>query len=157
MAGEFFPAALQLQYPDLLRSYVQGQQGPLVTQGLQQENTERGLKLDQLRQIMNLSRQISGQAAGAQNQGESTGGIQNGPQGQVSSQPPSDYGMPPVNTMMALDVLQGRDPLKSWQGAQEARQTQIKLQTQGPLDMIDSIYDQPRPAKVVDLNPGLKQ
>src|SRR5437870_11242145 len=104
MAGEFYPAALQLQYPDLLRSYVQGQQGPLVTQGLQQENTESGLKLDQLRQIMALSKQISGQAAGAQNQDGNTGGIQNGPQGQVSSQPPSpsssydgSIGMPPVN------------------------------------------------------------
>src|SRR5437667_12226173 len=106
MAGEFFPAALQLQYPDILASYVRGQMAPLQVQSAQQQVTAGQLDIDKLRQIMRYAGKIHDQ--GAQNQGGQTGGIQNGPQGQVSSQPPSPSGsydgsmsMPPVNTMMA--------------------------------------------------------
>jgi len=42
---------------------------PLAVQQAQQQNTEGALKLDQLREIMALSKQISG---GAQNQGGNT-------------------------------------------------------------------------------------
>src|SRR5436190_18294930 len=97
MAGEFYPAALQLQYPDLLRSYVQGQQGPLVTQGLQQENTERGLKIDQLRQILR-GQQLRAEAWAPQDasaQPTSSGGIQNGPQGAVGAETSPKMAAPP--------------------------------------------------------------
>src|SRR2546421_3234022 len=124
MPGEFYPAAQQLQYPDILASYVRGQMAPLQVQGAQQQVTAGQLDIDKLRQIMRYAGEIHDQ--GARSAGGPTGGIQNGPQGQVSSQPPSQsgsydgsVGMPPVNTMMALDVLQGRDPLKSAQYAQQ--------------------------------------
>src|SRR5712671_2286189 len=88
MAEGFYPAAQHLQYPDILKSYIEGQQAPLVTQGLQQENTQRGLQIDQLRQIMR-GRQLMAEAwmpQGASAQGAATGGIQNGPQAAVSAE-----------------------------------------------------------------------
>lgn len=161
--GEFYPAAQQLQYPDILASYVRGQMAPLQVQAAQQDVTHGALQLDQLRQIMNLSQQIAG-PQGAQNQGGPTGGIQNGPQGQVSSQPPSpsgsydgSVGMPPVNTMMALDVLQGRDPLKSAQYVQQNMLERRKLELQGPINLAQRLQTDPYANIIVAKNPTLYQ
>lgn len=103
MGGEFYPAAQHLQYPDILASYVRGQQAPLVTQGLQQENTQRGLQIDQLRQTL-LGRQLMAQAwmpQGASAQGGATGGIQNGPQGAVGAETSPQMAAPPQGSTYA--------------------------------------------------------
>src|SRR5256885_4176291 len=135
MAESFYPAAQQLQYPDILASYVRGQMSPLAVQQAQQQVTTGQLDIDKLRQIMRYAGEIHDQ--GARNQGGNTGGIQTGPQGQVSSQPPSQsgsydgsIGMPPVNTMMALDVLQGRDPIQTQRAAQEYQLKQAQLRSE---------------------------
>jgi len=147
---------------------------PLQVQQAQQQVTAGGLDIDKLRlalaqqkQVMGYASQLAGsQADDAQNMGGQSGGIQNGPQGQVSSQAPTQssgsydgsFGSNPrVNTMMALDVLAGRDPLKTAQGAQEYELKQRQLQAQGPLATLDTIAGSASPAKIVMNNPGLMQ
>lgn len=159
---EFYPAAQQIQSPDILGSYLRGRMAPLQIQAAQQEVTQGGLQIDQLRMAMkqqqmvqDYSKKLAIQATGAENQGASTGGIENGPQG--SSQPGMQGGGSDgrVNTMMALDILQGRDPLKTMQGAQEYETKQRQLMAQGPLSLLDSIAGSVSPAKIVMNNPGL--
>jgi len=100
--ADFYPAALQIQQPDLLGSYLRGQAGALAaTQGQQniaqgqQELEAGGLKLEQLRMALQQQKMLFGYAQqladagqGAQNSGAPTGGIQNGPQGAVSGSGP---------------------------------------------------------------------
>jgi len=155
MAGEFYPAAQQLQYPDILASYVRGQMSPMAVQQAQQQVTTGQLDIDKLRQIMRYAGEIHDQ--GARNQGGPTGGVQNGPQGQVSSQPPSDYGMPPVNTMMALDVLQGRDPMKSAEAAQQYQLKQAQLHAQGPLNLAEGVISSENAHRLVMNNSTMMQ
>lgn len=175
MAGEFYPAAQQIQNPDILGSYIRGQMAPLQQQAAQQQVESGGLQLDQLKLALrgqqmtqDLASQLysGGQSAGAQNAGGQSGGIQNGPQSGVSSQAPQQSsgsydgsfgGNSRVNTMMALDVLQGRDPLKTAQGAQEYEQKQRQLQAQGPLALMDTVAASATPARIVMNNPGMIQ
>lgn len=174
--ADFYPAAQQIQNPDILGSYIRGQMAPLQVQQAQQQVTAGNLNIDQLKLALkgqqmtqDLASQLyspSGQSAGAQNPGGQSGGIQNGPQSGVSSQAPQQSsgsydgsfgGSPRVNTMMALDVLQGRDPLKTAQGAQEYEQKQRQLQAQGPLALMDTVAASASPAKIVMNNPGMIQ
>jgi hypothetical protein len=166
--ADFYPAAQQLQNPDILGAYIKGQMAPLQLQAAQQQVEGGQLDIQKLRmalqqqgQVMDYAGQLAGQATGAQNSGGPTGGLQNGPQGQVSSQPPAQgnqggYGSN-VNTMMALDVLQGRDPLKTAESAQAYEQKQRQLQAQGPLSLFDTVAGSPSPARIVMNNPTLMQ
>jgi len=108
---DYFPQTQALQQPDILGSYLRGLSAPGALQAQQQENTLRGLNIDQTRMILqnqgilqNYARQqLTGQGgnadtgAGAPSVGRS-GGIQNGPQDAVagtSSAPPMlSYGIP---------------------------------------------------------------
>lgn len=171
--ADFYPAAQQIQNPDILGSYIRGQMAPLQVQQAQQQLTAGNLNIQQLQLALrgqqmtqDFARQLYGQPAGAQNIGGQSGGIQNGPQAQVSSQAPNQatgsydgsFGSNPrVNTMMALDVLAGRDPLKTAQSAQEYDIKQRQLQAQGPLAMLDTIAGSASPARIVMNNPGLMQ
>lgn len=172
--ADFYPIALQTQTPDILGSYIRGQMAPLQVQAAQQQVTAGGLDIDKLRlaleqqkQVMGYASQLAGsQTAGAQNPAGQSGGIQNGPQAQVSSQAPQQssgsydgsFGSNPrVNTMMALDVLAGRDPLKTAQSAQEYEIKQRQLQVQGPLAVMDTVAASASPARIVMNNPGMMQ
>lgn len=172
--ADFYPAAQYIQNPDILASYVRGQMAPLQVQQAQQQLTAGGLDIEKLRlalqqqrQVMDYANRLAGsQSGGAQNLGGQSGGIQNGPQGQVSSQAPQQssgsydgsFGSNPrINTMMALDILQGRDPLKTAQGAQEYELKQRQLQVQGPLAVMDSVAASTSPARIVMNNPGMVQ
>jgi len=169
--ADFYPAAQQIQNPDILASYVRGQMAPLQVQAAQQQVIGGQLDIDKarialkgLQMSQDLAQQLygGGQSAGAQNPGGQSGGIQNGPQGAVSSQESGSYdgsfgSSPRVNTMMALDVLAGRDPLKTAQSAQEYDLKQRQLQAQGPLATLDTIAGSASPARIVMNNPGLMQ
>lgn len=170
--ADFYPAAQQIQSPDILGSYLKGQMAPLQMQAAQQQITRGNLDIDQLKLALqgqqmtqDLARRIANgslENGGAQNPGGQSGGIQSGPQGAVSSQASGSYdgsfgSNPPVNTMMALDVLAGRDPLKSAQNAQEYQLKQRQLQAQGPLATLDTIAGSASPARIVMNNPGLMQ
>lgn len=164
---EFYPAAQQIQQPDIYGAYLRGQMAPLQIQQAQQDTAAGGLKLDQLRMTMGYAQQLAqgSQSAGAQSAQAPTGGVQNGPQGQVSSQAPSQPSgsydgigtNPRVNTMMALDVLAGRDPLKTAQGAQEYEQKQRQLQAQGPMALAETVSSSPNADVLIRNNPGLQQ
>jgi hypothetical protein len=171
MAGEFYPAALQVQQPDILKSYIQGQMAPLQVAQAQQGLQAGALDIDKLRlalkqqgMTMDLAQQLAGQTLGAQNAGGPSGGLQNGPQAAVSA-PKQESGSyngsfgsnPRVNTMMALDVLQGRDPLKTAQGAQEYEQKQRQLQAQGPMSLAESVISSQAPERLILNNPSLMQ
>jgi len=164
------------QYPDLLGQYVRGQMAPGQIQGQQndlqaqqQGLTEGGLRIDQLRLALgnqqmyqDVARQsLQGQgylggpqqgspAAGAQAPGGATGGVQDGPQASNGSA----LGFTP-STLGALALLRGDDPLKTAQGLQDYQKTQAQLQVQGPLNMMDSIFNSDQPAKTVMNNPSL--
>ena len=174
--AEFYNAVANIQNPDILGSYIRGQMVPLQQQAAQQQVESGGLQLDQLKLALrgqqmtqDLAQQLyspSGQSAGAQNPGGQSGGIQNGPQAQVSSQAPQQssgsydgsFGSNPrVNTMMALDVLAGRDPLKTAQSAQEYEIKQRQLQVQGPLAVMDTVAASTSPARIVMNNPSMIQ
>lgn len=177
----------EFQNPDILGEYLRGAAAPGQLQAQQQQNTMGGLQIDQLRMalskegmIQNYASQLAGQpaqqsqpgqqrqppqpgaqgpqAGGAQNGGASSGGIQNGPQQQVSGQPsdgPVNDGR--VNTMMALDVLQGRDPLGTASKAQEYQQKQRQLQVQGPMALAESVSSAPDADQIIKNNPSLQQ
>lgn len=172
--AEFY--APQIQPPaDILGSYIRGQMAPLQVQQAQQQLTAGNLNIQQLQLALrgqqmtqDFARQLygGGQSSGAQNIGGQSGGIQNGPQAQVSSQAPNQptgsydgsfVSSPRVNTMMALDVLAGRDPLKTAESAQEYELKQRQLQAQGPLATLDTIAGSASPARIVMNNPGLMQ
>ena len=171
--ADFYPAAQQLQNPDILGSYIRGQMGPLQVDQARQQVTAGNLNIQQLQLALrgqqmtqDMARQLYGgsQSSGAQNIGGQSGGIQNGPQAQVSSQAPNQasgsfdgsFGSR-VNTMMALDVLAGRDPLKTAESAQQYEIKQRQLQAQGPLSTLDTIAGSASPARIVMNNPGLMQ
>lgn len=162
--------APQFQNPDLLGSYLRGQQGatqaaaaPIELAGAQQDQQYRGLQMDQLRQTMaqqGLIQQYARQLAGQQPQGAQSQGAQPGdPGATASAQDGSQNGMgrPPVNTMMALDVLQGRDPLLNWKNAQADVMAQKKLEAQGPLNLAQRISTDPQANIVIANNPQLNQ
>jgi len=163
--AEFSSALPQLQNPDILGAYLRGQQGATEAAAAPQEQQIRGLQIDQLRQTMaqqGLIQQYARQLAGqTQPTGESTGGqsggIQNGPQGAVSASDSQGYQSPNVNTMMALDVLQGRDPLKSAQLGQQNALEQKKLQLQGPMNLAERVATDPQANIVIANNPQLLQ
>jgi hypothetical protein len=108
---DYFPQTQALQQPDILGNYLRGLSAPGVLQAQQQENTLRGLNIDQTRMILqnqgilqNYARQqLTGEGgnsdtgAGAPSVGRS-GGVQNGPQDAVagtSAAPPMlSYGIP---------------------------------------------------------------
>lgn len=102
--------------------------------------------------------------AGAQSGASSTGGVQTGPQGSVSArtgptQPNTGFngsvsGFTP-STLGALAMLRGDDPLKTATGVQEYQVKQAQLQAQGPLDLIDSVFNSAAPARTVMANPSL--
>jgi hypothetical protein len=150
----------QFNNPDLLGA------APIELAGAQQDQQYRGLQMDQLRQTMaqqgliqSYARQLAGQpgapgapgAAGQQPQGAQP--AQADPTGQSGG----GYQSPNVNTMMALDVLQGRDPLKSAQYAQQNVMEQKKLQLQGPMNLAERVATDPQANIVIANNPQLLQ
>jgi hypothetical protein len=159
--------APQFQNPDFLRQAALGnalgtQQAlaPGAYQGQQQELTEGGLRIDQLRQtiaqqglVQQFSRNLAGQPNGGQptQTGQAMGGGA-GTQGDASQSP---YGN--VNTLMALDVLQGRDPLKSAEAAQNYQQQQKKLQVAGPMNLAETVANDPNADQIIRNNPSLQQ
>ena len=158
--AEFVPPP-QIQQPNFLQSYLQGRMAPMQVQQEQQKTQAGALQLEQLRialrnqqMTQQYAQQLAGQAAGAQNGGTPTGGIQNGPQGSVS-QPQQD--MPQVNTMMALDVLAGRDPLATAQKAQEYQRTQKQIAAQGPLALAETVASSDQADVIIKNNPALQQ
>jgi len=161
-----------MQYPDLLGSYVRGQMIPGAQQLQQQDITKGQLGIDQLRialgnqqMYQDIARQSlqgqgylggpqpGSQSMGAQSASGPTGGIQSGPQASVSG--PGNIGGFTPSTLGALALLRGDDPLKTAQGVQEYQKTQAQLQAQGPLNMMDSIFNSDQPAKTVMNNPSL--
>ncbi len=105
--------------------------------------------------------------AGAQSGASASGGIQTGPQGSVSAgaprtaptMPSGSYngsigGMQP-STLGALAILRGDDPLKTAQGVADYQKSQAQLQAQGPIDLIDSVFNSAAPARTVMMNPSL--
>lgn len=170
---EFYPAAQQIQQPDIYGSYLRGQMAPYQVQGAQQQVEQGGLQLAQLRlalQNQQTYRDVAlnaleqqgalGAPTGGQNAATSTGGIQNGPQSAVSSQPynGSVSGMSP-STLMALEYLKpgGGDPLKTAQGVQEYQIKQRQLQVQGPMALADTVSTSPNADVLIRNNPGLQQ
>lgn len=168
--AEFYDPNQDIQRPDILGSYIRGQIAPLAVQQQQQAVISGGLDIDKTRLALkgmqmtqDLAGQIAGQvtqgsqSAGAQSASGPTGGIQSGSQGQAAS-PTGAFGSnTPVNTMMALDILQGRDPLKTAQGAQEYELKQKQLQAQGPLALFDTVAGSASPARIVMNNQSLMQ
>jgi len=170
------------QYPDLLGSYVRGrlapgeiqsQQNQLAAQ--QQGLTEGGLRLDQLRLMLgnqqmyqDVARQSlqsqgylggptqGSPAAGAQSNSAPTGGIQNGPQGAVSTPSGGVMGFTP-STLGALALLRGDDLLKTAEGVQNYQKTQMQLQAQGPLNLAESVMSDPNADQIIRNNPSLQQ
>lgn len=153
--------APQFQNPDIFGSYLRGQQGATNAAVGQQDVAMGGLQMEQLRQTMaqqGLIQQYSRQLAG---QGQGAPGQPTQPQGAQPAQPADPngggYNAPNVNTMMALDVLQGRDPLKSAQYAQQSVLEQKKLQLQGPINLAQQIQADPQANIVIANNPQLNQ
>lgn len=166
--------APQFQNPDLLGSYLRGQQGatqaaaaPIELAGAQQDQQYKGLQMDQLRQTMaqqgliqQYARQLAGQQGAPGAPGQSQGAQPAGDPGATASAgtgSPQGFNQPSVNTMMALDVLQGRDPLKSAQYAQQNVLEQKKLQLQGPINLAQRVATDPQANIVVANNPQLLQ
>jgi hypothetical protein len=166
------------QYPDLLGQYVRGQMAPGEIQAQQQQNTEGGLRIDQLRLALgnqqmyqDVARQglqsqgyLGGQnpqgpqtqAAGAQSPGGPTGGVQNGPQGAVGGTDSGVAGFTPT-TLGALALLRGDDPLKTAQGVQDYQLKQKQIQAQGPMNLAESVASDPNADKIIMNNPSLQQ
>lgn len=172
MGADFVPP--QFNNPDFLRSAAMGQSmgiqaqlAPGELQGQQQGLQQGQLTIDQLRQTLQTKGLINQYAQklasqddpngtqSAQAAGGGTGGIQNGPQGSMTQ--PSTPGGPSVGTMMALDVLQGRDPLVSAKYAQESQLKQTQLQMQGPMNLIETVARSPDANKIIYNNPSLKE
>jgi hypothetical protein len=204
MPMDFPSAALSappIQYPDLLGSYLRGRMAPSALQEQQNTLSQQGLNLDQLRmtlanqQMFRSAIQNSGllgpqpgsaggapaaaagtAGAGAQSGASSSGGIQTGPQGSVSAQPPS-YD-PSTNPLAPLldprriaqmtqlgqlsALMSGKDAnepvaaaLKLEQSAADYSKSQRQLQAQGPLDFFDSVFNSAAPARTVMANPSL--
>lgn len=162
----------EFQYPDLLGSYLRGRMAPLQLQAAQQQNVLGGLQAEQLRMTIDRQRktndvvdQMLNQASG-QAPGGPTGGIQSGPQASspsaldvpnsFSPSGVSSNGLPfQPSTMMALDLLQGRDPLATATKAQEYQLTQAKLKAQGPLDLMKTLATSDSADRIVMNNPQL--
>jgi len=162
--------------PDVLGSYLRGQMAPLQMQGAQQSLQQGqqqleagGLNIEQLRMALQNQRMVQdivrgslgGQMQGGPPIGGVPGGMQTGPQGSVSSTPSQASGgltsspMFEPSTQAALALLQGRDPVKAAQDAQDYKVKQAQLQAQGPLDLIDSVFNSSQPARTVMANPSL--
>lgn len=143
---DFYPAANQIQQPDILGAYVRGRMAPLAIEQQQQQNQEGALKLDQLRQIINYSRQLSGPETTPQTNSD-------------PAQTPTSYGSAVgdsrVNIGMALAALQGRDPLEVQQRAQDSALKQNQLKAQGPLSFFKAVADNPNADKMLLNNPNL--
>ena len=109
MGDTFYDPNQDIQRPDMLASYIKGAMAPGVVAGQQQELAQGSqqlqsgqLNLNMLKQMMAFRQQRLGQMmpqntqAGAQptqgggSMGGAGGGIENGPQGGVSSQQPYD-------------------------------------------------------------------
>lgn len=164
--------APQFNNPDFLRSAALGQQmgiqaqlAPGELQGQQQGLQQGQLTIDQLRQTLQTKGLINQYAQklasqddpngtqSAQAAGGGTGGIQNGPQGSLTQ--PATPGGPSTGTMMALDVLQGRDPLQTQRFAQENQLAQKKLQLAGPINLAVQVAQDPRANVVIANNPSM--
>jgi hypothetical protein len=209
MPADFVPP--QFQYPDLMGSYLRGQQGatasamaPLEIQGAQQglqlgnQQLQTGaLNLDMLRQMMGLRQQAlqgyqqtlqglngTGQQstpAGqqptqtGQQPGGPDGGIQNGPQDAVASQPynPNDPLAPLLDPRRVAAnaaygqfnaMLSGKDPNEPIAAAlklqAEQRESQVKvsqLHAQGPLALADTVATSANADQLIKNNPSLQQ
>lgn len=93
MGEGFYPAAQQIQQPDILGQYLRGRAAPMQMEAMQQENTLGGLKIDQLRQILQ-GQQLMAQAW------EPSGVPQEAPQGGVGAGA-SPMGVPPQGSTYA--------------------------------------------------------
>jgi hypothetical protein len=164
----------QFQYPDLLGSYVRGQMAPGELQAQQQQLTAGNLNIDQLRLAVG-SQQMgqdvvrgalqsqglipggpsAGMQMGAGSQAVPTGGVQNGPQGAVSS--PQGSGGPPFSPAIAsaMALAQGRDPTAAYTEAQNAQLESRKLQLQAPMNLAHTVATDPNADRTVWNNPSL--
>lgn len=172
--------APQFQNPDLLKSYIQGQQAgqepafaaQQYAQG-QQGLQEGGLKLDQLRQALQFSSQKNDMLIGTLNQinkerqgtpdasapGGGTGGVQNGPQGALS-QPGDNYGFRPSPMsqqsreafgLLDPEGLKGMDEGDA--GALKAAQLRAHLPG-SPLVTLESFASNPNAGQALLKNPS---
>lgn len=163
--------APQFQNPDLLGSYLRGQNGALqnqlgnqALQGGEQDLVAGGLKLDQLRMAMQ-SQQMIQKFAARRLQPQPTGiGDQPGTPGAAGAGQGVAYGpgggaLAPLSpgTSQALALLQGRDPDAAYKTSFENQQQQSQLQAKGPIELYDQITGMANPARMVMNNPTLVQ
>lgn len=155
--------APQFQNPDLLKSYVQGQQAAYQPALAQQQLTEGQLNIDQLRTTLRGQQMTQDLASrvgqGAQSQGGGTGGVQNGPPGSVpadgSSPGSSGYSMDPRITAQ-LAILHNQDPNKAIQESMQTDQMRKKIALQGPMNLAETVATSADANKIVNNNPSLK-
>jgi hypothetical protein len=165
----------QLQYPDLLGSYVRGLSIPGQLQQQQQGLEQGALNIDQLRLAVGNQQMFQdvargalqrdgylggtpgGQQAGAQSQSAPTGGIQNGPQGQGGLQLGGPQGglMFSPSTASALALARGQDPTAAYMENIGAQQKLKAIQMQGPMNLADSVISNGAAAAMVRANSSL--
>lgn len=155
----FYDVAGGLQNPDILGAYIKGRMAPGAEQLQQQmikgadlQNQTAEIGLESARAMQGMRQQLLGSIVGAQNQSAPNPGIQNGPQGAVAGGAVNGV---PVNTMMALDIINGKDPLDTAKKGQEFQLTQRKLQAQPQLDMLKTVAGAPNADAIVMNNQSL--
>lgn len=173
--------APQFQNPDLLRSAALGQQmgtqaalAPGEVQGQQQQLQAGQLSMQQLQQTLAFQRMKMGVLGGVYNNmvgqspdgpmpstqtgqqpGGGAGGIQSGPQASIQGQNSPQM----TNALSARDstLLGLIDPeaLKGASAAQDYQTKQKQFQAQGPLNLIDTIFNSDQPAKTAMMNQSI--
>lgn len=173
--ADFYPAAQQIQQPDILGQYLRGRAAPMQMEAMQQENTLGGLKIDQLRQILQGQQLMaqawepSGVPQEAPQGGAGAGASPMGPPPQGSTYGGSQPGLsaptqaiigslsPNMGKLLAGTALTGGDPWKSLQYAQQNMLEQRKLQLQGPINLAQRIQTDPDANIIIAKNPSLYQ
>jgi hypothetical protein len=97
---------------------------------------------------------------GAQSAQPGAGGIQNDPQAAAGSGQSGfngTIGGYKPNTMMALAMLGGGDPLKTAEGVQNYQLTQNKMRAAGPLSLMETGSTSPQADQLINANPDFQQ
>jgi hypothetical protein len=171
--------APNFQNPDLLGSYLRGQQGatqaamaPLQMQGAQQDIQAQGLQMAQMRMALQKQGMLLDTAQQIGNLGQPGQPGQPAqspaPAGQAPDQPqgaPPSSG-DPLNDVMAdrrnalyqkMDLLANRDPFTTQKLATQNALEQKKLQLQGPMNLAERVATDPQANIVIANNPQLLQ
>lgn len=169
LRGTMAPGAIEGQQQELQKGALGIQQLQLALRGQQayqnvalQSLGEQGYNVGGGAPSVGVSARNGAEAQPA----SAAGGIQTGPQAKtyggmdMANMEPlggvgSTIGGMSPGTLGALAMLRGDDPLKTAQGIQEYSIKQAQLQAQGPLDLIDSIFNSASPARVTMANPSL--